>query len=96
MFPDGPPRKRAAAGAGGFRTSELTAEGAVIDHLQRDFVEGHEHAVATGSLRKSGEDYVLTWLGAYRLTYLHLWPLKHVRAARLRDKAERLLAELGV
>ncbi|MBI5479527.1 MAG: hypothetical protein HY906_11755 [Deltaproteobacteria bacterium] len=52
--------------------------------------------VAAGFLFIDGDSYRPTWKGAALMSWRLLWPAKALREARVRRRAEALLAELGV
>jgi hypothetical protein len=47
-------------------------------------------------LDESGENYRLTWRGAFRSTWRMLWPLKQIVLRRQESNGRRLAAAAGV
>jgi hypothetical protein len=60
-----------------------------VSSLDAQIEDGTVQRLPDGSLRP-------TWKGAFLLTWSWLWPLSALRRARLRRRAEALLADLGI
>jgi hypothetical protein len=71
-------------------------EGEVAVFIARAELVFQRHA-KTGAykLAPSGEHYVYSWPGAIRQGWLHAWPIKRLRTARIYARANKMVRELG-
>jgi hypothetical protein len=72
--------------------------GGLVGYLRRTKEQSHKRMIATGYyyLDETGRLLRPTWKGATLMAWKLLWPIKQIRGARRRHRAERLLQSLDL
>ena len=77
------------------KTKKMAPPGEEIAALQRSVRESYERQVRLGQFRRDGEEAFLPTLpGAFRMTWLHLFPFKQIQAATNRRQEQILLSQI--